>query len=136
MNSAAIEDVTEFVLDGTHGSPSRTETGVPVLSAQNVKDGTLDYETDRYTSASEHAAFARRLPLRAGDVLLTIVGTIGRAAVLDDVRPLVLQRSVAVLRPREDLLRPKFLYHVSQSRTFQSQLSRASNQSSQAGVYL
>jgi hypothetical protein len=41
MNVARIEDVSEFVLDGTHASPVRTETGVPVLSAQNVKDGVL-----------------------------------------------------------------------------------------------
>ena len=136
MNSTSVEDVTEFVLDGTHGSPDRTDTGIPVLSAQNVKDGTLDYETERYTSVAEHEAFAKRLSLRAGDVLLTIVGTIGRAAVLDDVRPLVFQRSVAVLRPREDCLDSRYLYHVSQSQPFQAQLSRASNKSSQAGVYL
>jgi type I restriction enzyme S subunit len=136
MSSASIEEATEFVLDGTHGSPVRTETGIPVLSAQNVKDGALDYGTDRYTTAGEYEAFKKRLPLELGDVLLTIVGTIGRAAVLEDVRPLVFQRSVAVIRPRKDLLSPRFLYHVSQSETFQAQLARASNQSSQAGVYL
>jgi len=136
MSSASIEEATEFVLDGTHGSPVRTETGIPVLSAQNVKNGALDYGTDRYTTAGEYEAFKKRLPLDRGDVLLTIVGTIGRAAVLEDVRPLVFQRSVAVIRPRKDLLSPRFLYHVSQSETFQSQLARASNQSSQAGVYL
>jgi len=136
MNSASIEDVTEFVLDGTHGSPVRTETGIPVLSAQNVKDGALDYATDRYTSAAEYDAFKKRLPLAAGDVLLTIVGTIGRAAVLGAAQPLVFQRSVAVLRPRGDRLCPRFLYHASQSQAFQAQLARSSNQSSQAGVYL
>lgn len=136
MKSSSIEDATEFVLDGTHGSPVRTETGIPVLSAQNVKDGALDYGTDRYTSATEYEAFTKRLPLESGDVLLTIVGTIGRAGVLEDVRPLVFQRSVAVIRPRKNLLFSRFLYHVSRSQTFQAQLARASNQSSQAGVYL
>jgi type I restriction enzyme S subunit len=136
MTSASIEDVAEFVLDGTHGSPARTESGIPVLSAQNVRDGVLTYETDRYTSLVEYEEFKKRLPLRRGDVLLTIVGTIGRAAVLEEVRPLVFQRSVAVIRPREDFLHPRFLYHVSQIQIFQAQLSRASNQSSQAGVYL
>jgi type I restriction enzyme, S subunit len=136
MNVASIEDVTEFVLDGTHGSPIRTEAGIPVLSAQNVRDGALDYTTDRHTSPAEYQAFTRRLPLATGDVLLTIVGTIGRCAVLEDVRPLVFQRSVAVLRPREGCLHSRFMYHVIQSQRFQAQLSSASNQSSQAGVYL
>jgi type I restriction enzyme S subunit len=136
MSSASIEEATEFVLDGTHGSPVRAEIGIPVLSAQNVKDGALDYGTDRYTTLGEYEAFKKRLALEHGDVLLTIVGTIGRAAVLEDVRPLVFQRSVAVIRPRKDMLCPRFLYHVSQSEPFQAQLARASNQSSQAGVYL
>jgi type I restriction enzyme S subunit len=136
VNKARLKDVTEFVLDGTHGSPVRTEVGVPVLSAQNVKDGRLNFETDRYTTAAEYDEFKKRLPLAVGDVLLTIVGTIGRAAVVDETRPLVFQRSVAVIRPRRDALWPRFLYHVSQSWDFQAQLSRSSNQSSQAGVYL
>jgi type I restriction enzyme S subunit len=136
MGQTRIKDITEFVLDGTHGSPVRTEVGVPVLSALNVKGGRLEFETDRYTSATEYANFRKRLPLAVGDVLLTIVGTIGRAAVIDETRPLVFQRSVAVLRPKQDVLWPRFLYHVSQSNSFQAQLSRSSNQSSQAGIYL
>ncbi|HCZ13979.1 MAG: EcoKI restriction-modification system protein HsdS [Candidatus Accumulibacter phosphatis] len=136
MRIALIKDVTEFVLDGTHGSPVRAEVGVPVLSAQNVKDGRLNFETDRYTSDVEYDHFKKRLPLVMGDVLLTIVGTIGRAAVVDEIRPLVFQRSVAVIRPKQGALWPRFLYHVSQTREFQAQLARSSNQSSQAGLYL
>jgi len=131
-----LADVAEFIRDGTHGSPPRTETGVPVLSAMNVKGGLLNFETDRYTSDAEFKAFNRRLPLASGDVLLTIVGTIGRAAVVGDVSPLVFQRSVAVVRPRTDRLSSRFLYHVTQSAGFQTQLDRAANKSSQAGVYL
>lgn len=136
MSTALIQDVTEFVLDGTHGSPERTKIGVPVLSAQNIKDGKLNYETERYTSPVEYDSFKKRVPLIGGDVLLTIVGTIGRAAVVEEVRPLVLQRSVAILRPKKELLFPRFLYHVSQSQAFKAQLAQSSNQSSQAGVYL
>jgi type I restriction enzyme, S subunit len=102
----------------------------------NVKGGLLSFETDRYTSEAEFKAFNRRLPLASGDVLLTIVGTIGRAAVVDDVSPLVFQRSVAVVRPRANRLTSRFLYHVTQSAGFQTQLDRAANKSSQAGVYL
>jgi len=136
MKLARIQEVTDFVLDGTHGSPIRTEGGIPVLSAQNVKGGRLDFQTDRYTSKDEYEDFRKRLRVCVGDVLLTIVGTIGRAAVVDEVRPLVFQRSVAVLRPRSDCLSARFFYHATQSRRFQTQLSKSSNQSSQAGVYL
>jgi type I restriction enzyme S subunit len=136
MNVARIEDVSEFVLDGTHASPVRTETGVPVLSAQNVKDGVLDFKTDRYTSEEEYRSFKSRLALQEGDLLLTIVGTIGRSAVVSAVRPLVFQRSVAIIRPRAGVLDPRFFFHASRTQGFQAQLASSTNQSSQAGVYL
>lgn len=136
MKMARIEDVSEFVLDGTHGSPVRVEVGVPVLSAQNVKHGVLSYETDRFTTEEEFRAFSSRMPFKAGDVLLTIVGTIGRSAVLTEVRPLVFQRSVAIIRPKSSVLNSRFFFHATQVQDFQTQLARSSNTSSQAGVYL
>jgi len=136
MNSVPLSEVSEFIRDGTHGSPIRMETGIPVLSAMNVKDGALNFETDRFTSNEEYTAFAKRLPLAVGDVLLTIVGTIGRSAVLNEISPLVFQRSIAVIRPKFSVLDSRFLFHVTQSADFQRQLDRAANKSSQAGVYL
>jgi hypothetical protein len=117
------------------GDPSLTK-GIPVLSAQNVLSGALNFETDRFTSEAEYDAFRRRLAIQSGDVLLTIVGTIGRAALVLEPRPAVFQRSVAVMRPRPGLLDGRFLFHATQSSNFRLQLDRATNQSSQAGVYL
>jgi len=136
MSSVKLAEVSEFVLDGTHGSPERTETGVPVLSALNVKDGRLAYETTRYTSDQEFKAFDRRIGLAKGDLLLTIVGTIGRAAIVDEVRPAVFQRSVAIIRPMKTKVDSRYLFHVTQSAAFANQLDRATNKSAQAGVYL
>lgn len=133
---AKLSDISEFVLDGTHGSPRRTETGVPVLSALNVKGGKLSYETNRFTSDEEFKVFDRRIGLAEGDLLLTIVGTIGRAAIVDDVRPAVFQRSVAIIRPTRTKIVSRYLFHVTQSASFRNQLDRATNKSAQAGVYL
>ncbi len=133
---SSIGDGTEFVLDGTHGSPVRTPTGIPVLSATNVKHGSLSYETGRYTSREEYEAYRRRLDVRSGDVLLTIVGTIGRTAVVEEVRPHVFQRSVAVLRPRPHVLDSRYLFHALNTVETTRQLAARTNQSAQGGVYL
>ena len=66
----SLSEIAEFITDGTHGSPERTETGIPVLSAQNVTGGTLTYSTGRYTSEEEYQAFKKRLDIATGDVLL------------------------------------------------------------------
>jgi type I restriction enzyme S subunit len=131
-----IGQVCEFVLDGTHGSPVRAELGIPVLSAQNVNSDRLNFETDRFTTEAEYKNYARRFQLGVGDVLLTIVGTIGRAAIVEKVMPLVFQRSVAILRPKTNLITSKFLFHLTQSKQFKLQLDRYTNKSAQAGIYL
>ncbi|NNH66826.1 restriction endonuclease subunit S [Rhizobium laguerreae] len=133
---SSLADVTDFILDGTHGSPKRTDTGIPVLSAQNVVNGVLNYATDRFTSDEEYAAFAKRVSIKRSDVLLTIVGTIGRAAVVDHVKPAVFQRSVAILRPRAKTLDARYLYHMTQSPDFIEQARKFTKKSTQAGIYL
>jgi type I restriction enzyme S subunit len=132
----SLLEIADFITDGTHGSPERTESGIPVLSAQNVRDGRISYETTRFTTENEYLAFNRRLAIRPGDVLLTIVGSIGRAAVVRESRPAVFQRSVAAIRPKPGKAEPGYLLHLFHSPSFQHELIKNSNQSSQAGVYL
>lgn len=131
-----LSEIAEFITDGTHGSPERVDIGIPVLSAQNVTGGVLSYSTGRYTTEAEYQLFKKRLDIALGDVLLTIVGSIGRAAVVRESKPAVFQRSVAVIRPKRQVADPSYLLHLFHSSYFQSELYRNSNQSSQAGVYL
>jgi type I restriction enzyme S subunit len=136
MDRLRLCDIADFILDGTHSSPMRTEHGIPVLSAQHVSDGALSYETDRFTSSKEYEQFVRRVSIQTGDLLLTIVGTIGRSAVVTEVKPAVFQRSVAILRFDRARVDPTYVYHLTKSHDFKAQLRKYSNQSAQAGVYL
>ncbi len=133
---ASLSSACEFILDGTHGSPERTQTGIPVLSAQNVVDGRLALDTDRFTSQEEYMTYRRRLDVRREDVLLTIVGSIGRTAVVETDEPFLFQRSVAVLRPKNSVIHSRYLFHGLSTPFVQAQLKKKTNQSSQAGIYL
>lgn len=136
VHVASLAEITDFILDGTHGSPVRTDHGIPVLSAQNVADGALSYATERFTSQAEFSAFEKRVSIKKNDVLLTIVGTIGRAAVVDVVEPAVFQRSVAILRPTSEVLEARYFYHITQSPDFIEQARKFTKTSTQAGIYL
>jgi type I restriction enzyme, S subunit len=132
----SLADACDFILDGTHGSPERTPDGIRVLSAKNVTDGRLTLETERFTSENEYEKYRRRLDVQPGDVLLTIVGTIGRAAVVNTTESFVFQRSVAVLRPQAELTDSRYLYYCLGTSEVDRQLKKRTNQSSQAGIYL
>lgn len=131
-----LSEVCDFIKDGTHGSPERSNTGIPVLSAEHVNDGRLSFSTGRFTTEKELGVFRKRLHPLPGDVLLTIVGTIGRTAILTDARPFLFQRSVCVFRPRLTMLDSRYLRYALESEAVKKQLKRETKQVAQAGVYL
>lgn len=137
MTQTTLEEATELITDGTHGSPERTENpnGIPLLSAKNIFDGEVRWNHFDSVPPSELEEFQKRVRLTKGDVLMTCVGSIGRAAVWSDERPVVFFRSVAIIRPKPTLL-PKYLEYVIRSGQFQQELRRRIKRSSQGGVYL
>ncbi|MEA3436724.1 MAG: restriction endonuclease subunit S, partial [Thermodesulfobacteriota bacterium] len=71
-----------------------------------------------------------------GDILLTVVGTIGRVAIISDIsNKITFQRSVAIIRFDSKIF-PMFGYYQISSDRFASLLERSMNASAQGGVYL
>jgi type I restriction enzyme S subunit len=136
MTLVQLSQVCDFIKDGTHGSPERRTTGIPVLSAEHVNDGRLSFSTGRFTTETELAIFRKRLHPLPGDVLLTIVGTIGRTAIVTETKPFLFQRSVCVFRPRAGVLDSSYLRYSLESDSVRNQLERETRQVAQAGVYL
>jgi type I restriction enzyme, S subunit len=132
----SLSECCTFIKDGTHGSPARTPAGIPVLSAAHVRDGRLHFDSDRFTSEEELLTFQKRLKPAPGDVLLTIVGTIGRTAIVDQDRPFVFQRSVCVLRPKKHVLISTYLKSALESEAVKSQFHVEKHEVAQAGIYL
>lgn len=136
FSKTALRHLLTSLKDGTHGSFQRTTKGIPLLSAKNVIDGKLLIEeSESLISEEDFHSIHKSGYLKYGDVLLTIVGTIGRTAIFDTDQLVAFQRSVAVLRP-ESKIYNKFLYYGIQSYEFQAALLSRTKQSAQSGVYL
>jgi len=133
----ALASVTTAIKDGTHGTHARVGNGVPFLSAKNVTDsGTVAWdETDDCISESEYEQIHRTFRLQPRDLLLTIVGSLGRRAVFDGSK-VTFQRSVAYVRPDTQRVSERFLFHWFGHGEFQQELVRRSNSTAQAGLYL
>ena len=100
-----LRDVVTKLVDGSHNPPPKQDSGKPMLSARNIDHGLVNFDAYRFISNESFVLEHARTRIAAGDVLLTIVGTIGRAAVVPDkLAPFALQRSVAVLSPVSGLL--------------------------------
>ena len=92
--------LTKKLTDGSHNPPKDAGEGFPMLSSQNVNFGKIDFESpSRYVSEEDFEIENSRTRIESGDVLLTIVASLGRPAVVPDNAPkFVLQRSVAVIK--------------------------------------
>ncbi|MCW9450609.1 restriction endonuclease subunit S [Klebsiella michiganensis] len=134
--TSSIGDLCKKVTDGSHNPPRASETGLPMLSAKNINNGSIVFsETHRIISEAEFWEENKRTSIESGDVLLTIVGTLGRTAVVpQDFTPFTLQRSVAVLSTSE--LEPSYFRYALENREFQIQIHENSKGTAQKGIYL
>ena len=130
-----LKKLLSLLKDGTHGTHKDVLKGPYLLSAKNIINGAIRIsENDRKISMEEFNSIYKNYELRKGDVLLSIVGTIGRTAIVSDEKLIAFQRSVAILRSEK--LFPSFLLYLIQSQNFQHQLQVKKVVSAQPGVYL
>ena len=134
-NWAILKDISFSISDGSHNPPSDKGFGVPLLSAANINNNSvlIDNAT-RWITNEEWEIENQRTNIEMGDVLLTIVGSIGRSAVVETKEHFALQRSVAVIKPC--FIIPFYLMHIFQAPQIKKWLNDNSKGTAQKGIYL
>ena len=131
-----IKDICTSVTDGSHNPPQGIEkSNHMMLSSKNIFDDEITFDEPRFLSETDFEREHKRTNVAASDVLLTIVGTVGRTAVVNEDMPVfTLQRSVAVLHPKNDVCLPRFLmYALMGRRTYIENIAKGV---AQKGIYL
>ena len=131
-----LGDVCVQICDGSHAPPQGIEfSDYPMLSSKNIFFDSLNYDEPRFLTKDDFDAENKRTNISGGDVLLTIVGTVGRSCVVvEPFKKFVLQRSVAVLKPKKTLLISRFLMYKMTS--LSSYFEREARGVAQKGIYL
>ena len=126
-----------MIKDGTHGSYNDLSEGIPLLSAKDIDNGKVIIPDDcRRISLSDYNDIYKNYSLKINDILLTIVGTIGRVALVSDItNKYAFQRSVGILRANE-YNNPQFILYLLQTDFIKKQFYSKVNQSAQGGIYL
>jgi type I restriction enzyme S subunit len=108
------------VRDGTHESPRFHSEGVPLVTSKNIVNGHLDLENISYISEQDAREINKRSKVESNDILISMIGTIG-SAVLVDFEPRFCIKNVALVKPRRVL--PTFLIQLIGSPQFQGYLN-------------
>ena len=121
--------------DGSHNPPKDSGKGYPMLSGQNINFGLIDFDNpSRYVDTLGFDKENQRTAIKPNDVLLTIVGSIGRSAVVpEDAPKFVLQRSVAVI---DTTLIPEYLIIYLAAPVSLNYYNENAKGTAQKGIYL
>jgi type I restriction enzyme M protein len=101
-----LVEVCEQITDGTHVTPKYTDSGVPFL---RVTDITESNDSKKFISEEEHRQLIKRCKPVQGDVLYSKNGTIGVAKLVDWDWEFSIFVSLAMLKPKRDILDGKYL---------------------------
>lgn len=131
-----IGDVCSKITDGSHNPPKASTEGLPMLSAKNINNGMVDFNLEhRLIPYNDFWVEDKRTNIQVDDVLLTIVGALGRSAlVVKEYAKFTLQRSVAVLAAPH--LDAKCFRYSLEEYQFQKQVLDNAKGTAQKGIYL
>lgn len=84
------------IFDGTHQTPKYTDSGIKFVSVENI--ATL--ETEKYISQKAYENEYSNKQAEKGDILMTRIGNIGTAKIIEKDEPLAYYVTLALLKPQ------------------------------------
>lgn len=121
-----LDDVTTKITDGVHAKPEYTENGVPFISVKDITTGTLIFDKCKFISEEAHQKYYKRCNPEYDDILYTKVGaTYGRSAIVNVKSEFSLYVSVALIKPKRELINPKYLKDALANPAIKRQADRA-----------
>jgi len=129
-----LRRVIERWIDYRGATPVKTTSGVPLVTAGNIKRGGISFDKAvEFISRDDYHDWMRRgLPQR-GDVLLTTEAPLGEVAQVDDDGVALAQR-VILLRPDPSVMMPRWLYWALRSHPVQASLFSMATGSTALGI--
>jgi type I restriction enzyme S subunit len=104
-----LRRVITRAVDGPHHSPRYLDSGIPFLSARNIKADRWSLGDAKYISEADYAEFSKRVVPEVGDVLYTKGGTTGVARAVDLRFRFQVWVHVAVLKVKRHKVLPEYL---------------------------
>lgn len=74
----------ESVRDGTHDTPKKTNSGYRLVTSKHIKNGQINSDEGYFISEKDFKKINERSPVEQWDVLMSMIGTIGEAAIVKD----------------------------------------------------
>jgi type I restriction enzyme S subunit len=128
-----IVSALETVIDYRGKSPPKSESGVPLLTAKNIRKGYINEEPREFIPFDKYDNWMVRGMPSYGDVFITTEAPLGNVAKVPKYKFAIGQRVLA-LCPKRTLIDTDYLLFVMQGEYFVKQLELQSTGSTVAGI--
>ena len=117
----SLEELCDIV-DYRGKTPRKTDDGIFLVTAKNIRKGYIDYEkSQEFIAESDYDEVMRRGYVQMGDVLITTEAPCGNVAQVDR-EDIALAQRVIKYRPKTNMLNNTFLKYVLLGKEFQDKL--------------
>jgi len=123
------------IRDGTHDSPKYTDSGYPLITSKNLKQGKIDFSDVNFISEDDYLAINKRSKVDKGDILYSMIGSIGNYAYVDK-EPDYAIKNVALFKFTNEKLYNKYFLHLINSTVIKRQIERTMKGGTQKFVSL
>ena len=104
-----LGEIAIKITDGTHKTPTYVTSGVPFVSVKDFSAGKLSFRNARLIKAEEHKHLYKRCDPKRGDILLSRIGTLGKAVLVDSDAEFSLFVSVALIKFDHRYIIPEYM---------------------------
>jgi type I restriction enzyme S subunit len=134
FDTLSIEEATERLIDYRGKTPPKTTSGVRLITAKVIKQGTILDDPKEYIADDYYDEWMRRGLPEQGDVLITTEAPLGEVARLNSQERIALAQRVILLRARKKVVDPGFLFYALQSDYAQGELAARATGTTVAGI--
>ena len=112
METKKLIDCCEFISDGDHLPPPKSDSGVPFITISNITgQNKLSFEDTMFVLESYYNGLNENKKAQKGDILYSVVGSFGKPVYVDFDKQMVFQRHIAILRPKRNV-NARFIYYT------------------------
>ena len=127
-----LENLLDKLIDYRGKTPKKTLSGIPLVTAKIVKNGTINGYTEFIPEEDYNKWMVRGFP-KVGDVILTTEAPLGEVALLKEEKVALAQRIVC-LRGKDNVLDNTYLKYYLQSGKGQKSLSARESGTTVTGI--
>lgn len=134
MNEYEIKHIHDIVKDSfwiMPQTPTFINSGIPYITSKNIKNETISFKNISYISESDYRAISNSRPIEIGDVLISMIGTLGEIAEVKKEHGEFYGQNMFLLRLNNEIIDKRFFFNYFKSDIAKICINQSHNKSTQ-----